>query len=407
MPHLFGGLAPVAALLATPVSAAGPAARAVAPAPPPYAGAYQPQGVDEIGLWKQFDEDERVLANSPILIRDEALNAYVRGVLCATVGADRCRAVRIYILRTPLFNASMAANGTMRVYSGLLLRVRSEAELGAVLGHEFGHFEQRHTLAEFRARRGSSDLMSWAGVLAGMAGPATGALYDVQAMQLSVYGRLSRFSRDQERDADRSAIGYLNGSTLRPQAASAIWRNLMTETERSALARGQARPRLDRVAFFASHPSDAERATTLAALAAPDAAGREDGAARYAAAMAPWLPTFLDDQVKLNDFGATDYLIGELGGEHGATARLWLARGDLYRARGNPRDLVAAAEFYANAVALDPALPEAQRGLGLVLVKTGRRSEGEAALRRYLALRPDAPDAAMMAMLLPAPEQGK
>ncbi len=386
-------------VISLPASTSSAAAIAVAPPPPPFAGAYQPQGVDEIGLWKEMDEEERVLANSPILIRDEALNGYVRGVLCATVGADRCKAVRIYILRTPLFNASMAPNGVMRVYSGLLLRVRSEAELGSVLGHEFGHFEQRHSLADFRARRSSSDLLSWAGVLAGMS-PNGRSQYDVQSLQISVYGRLSRFSRDQERQADSRSVGYLNSSSLRPQAAAKVWRNLMMESEQSALARGYNKPRFDNVAFFASHPPNAERALTLAALAEPSGAERDDGTDRYVAAMATWLPVFLDDQIKLNDFGATDYLIGVLA-DRGATASLWLARGDLYRARGNMRDLVAAAEFYSNAISLDPKLPEAQRGFGLSMLKTGRRTEGEAALRRYLQLKPDAPDAAMIGMLVP------
>ncbi|VXC76257.1 M48 family metallopeptidase [Sphingomonas sp. 8AM] len=391
------------------LTAAAPAAAAAtttpAPLPPPYAGAYQPQGVDEIGLWKQLDEDERVLANSPILIRDEALNAYIRGVLCATVGAERCRAARLYILRTPLVNASMAPNGTLRLFSGLLLRVRSEAELGAVLGHEFGHFEQRHTLASFRARRNSTDLLSWAALLASMA-PYAGGAYNFQTMQISVYGRLARFSRDQEREADLHGIGYLNGSALRPQSAAIVWQNMMTEAERSAAARGQAHPRFDREPFFASHPSDAERAVTMAALAAPDAATRDDGAARYAAALAPWLPLFLDDQIKLNDFGASDYLIGMLS-ERGATAPLWVARGDLYRARGYPRDLVSAAEFYGNAAGLDANSAEAQRGLGLSLIKIGRRSDGVTALRRYLQLKPDAPDAAMLGMLVSTPGQGQ
>src|SRR3546814_9057013 len=67
------------------------------------------------------------------------------------------------------------------------------------------------------------------------------------------------------------------------------------------------------------------------------------------AALAPWLPTFLDDQIKLNDFGASDHIIAALA-EHGWTAPLLLARGDLYRAHGNPRDLVVAAEFYGKAV---------------------------------------------------------
>jgi predicted Zn-dependent protease len=114
---------------------------------------YQPTGVDEIGLWREDDEQERALAASPIVIRDEALTSYVKGVLCAAVGQDRCNATRIYILREPSFNATMVPNGTMRVYSGLLLRVHSEAELAAILGHEFGHFEKRHGLQEFKAKR--------------------------------------------------------------------------------------------------------------------------------------------------------------------------------------------------------------------------------------------------------------
>jgi beta-barrel assembly-enhancing protease len=79
-----------------------------------------------------------------------------------------------------------------------------------------------------------------------------------------------------------------------------------------------------------------------------------------------------------------------------------VARGDLYRARGNPRDLAQAAEFYGKAVEMDAGLPEAQRGLGLSLFKTGRRTEGQAALRRYLELKPNASDAAMINMLAPA-----
>jgi Zn-dependent protease with chaperone function len=371
----------------------------IAPPPPPYMGVYQPQGVDEIGAWREADESERALANSPIVIRDEALNNYVRGVLCATVGADRCKAARIYILRTPVFQATMAPNGTMRVFSGLLLRVRSEAELAAVLGHEFGHFEQRHSLARFKAQRSGTDLLSWVAVLASVSGGYQ-ARSAFNNLQLSVYGSLYRFSRDNEREADALGVGYLNSSLLRPQAASVVWRNVMAEAEASSKARGLKKPQFDNIAFFASHPPQAERAATLAALATPEGAGRDDGAARYATAIAPWLPTFLDDQIKLNDFGASDHIIAALA-QGGWTASLLLARGDLYRARGNPRDLINAAEFYAGAVAIDPGLAEAHRGLGLSLVKTGRRSEGEIALRRYLKLRPAASDAAMIGQLVP------
>ena len=80
---------------------------------PPYAGAYQPQTVDERGAWMMADEAERSLRDSPALIGDPALNAYLQRVLCRTVGQDRCRGIRIYILRVADVNASMMANGAI------------------------------------------------------------------------------------------------------------------------------------------------------------------------------------------------------------------------------------------------------------------------------------------------------
>jgi predicted Zn-dependent protease len=276
--------------------------------------------------------------------------------------------------------------------------MRSESELASVLGHEFGHFEKRHTLARFKAHRTGTDLLSWATVLASMSN-YPGAQRSFGDLELSVYGTLLRFSRDNEREADLVGLSYLNGSTLRPQAAARIWRNLIAETEASASARGLKKPRFDRVAFFASHPPEAERAAYLGALAVPGGEGREEGVERYKQALARWLPVFLEDQIKLNDFGGSEYLINGLA-EDGWSASLWQARGELFRTRGAPRDLVHAADFYSKAVALEPELAEAHRGLGLSLIKTGRASEGRAALERYLQLKPDASDAAMVGMTI-------
>lgn len=371
-----------------------------APPPAPYTGAYQPRGVDEIGMWQVSDEDERKLANSRLVIRDASLNAYVRQILCMTVGIDRCGPVRIYIVRAPLFNASMTPNGTMTVFTGLLLRATNEAELGSVLGHEFGHFEKRHTLERFKAHRKGTDLLSWAAVLASMAGTRqAGQTFD--DLQTSVYGGLARFNRENEREADLTGLGYLNASGLRPGAASRIWRNFILEVEASSAARGLRKPDFNRTAFFASHPPEGERVSYLYALAAPDGETREDGGLRYASALAPWMARFLDDQIALNDFGASEFLINRLG-ENGWTAELWRARADLFRGRGNPRDLMNAADFYAKALALNPDMAIARRGLGLSLIKTGREREGRVQLERYLALNPQASDAAMIRMTISA-----
>ena len=370
---------------------------------PPYVGAYQPQGVDEIGLWREEDEQERLLAASDIVIRDPELNEYVKRVLCDTVGNDRCNATRIYILRIPAFNATMAPNGTMRIFSGLLLRVRNEAELGAVLGHEFGHFEQRHSLAGFKNRRTGTDVIEWASVLAGFSNNQL-TWNSFQDVKLAVLGAMYRFDREQERAADRLGIAYLNNSRFRPQAAAEIWASAIREAAASASVKGLKKPNFNQIAFTASHPPHGERAGYLAELALPDAAGRDDGAESYRAALATWLPLFLDDQVKLNDFGATDYIINSIASEHGWTAALLRARGDLYRTRGYPRDLIAAAEFYGQAVGLDPGQAEAHRGLGLVRLKLGHDIEGGQSLKTYLTLKPEAADAKLIAMLIPSME---
>ena len=63
---------------------------------------------------------------------------------------------QVHLVRTPLFNASMAPNGMMQVWTGLLLRVDDEAQLAAVLGHEFGHYLARHSTERLRDAKSRS-----------------------------------------------------------------------------------------------------------------------------------------------------------------------------------------------------------------------------------------------------------
>ncbi|MDB5686120.1 MAG: peptidase, partial [Rhizorhabdus sp.] len=102
------------------------AATGVSDGLPPFAAAYEPATVDERGLWMDADENERQLRDSTLVIREEGLNRYLKDVLCRTVGADRCKGVRIYVVEVPAFNANMAPNGTMQVWTGMLLRVQNE-----------------------------------------------------------------------------------------------------------------------------------------------------------------------------------------------------------------------------------------------------------------------------------------
>ena len=140
------------------------------------------------------------------------------------------------------------------------------------------------------------------------------------------------------------------------------------------------------------------RAPSSPQAAATRDAGTRTGAAEYRAALGAWWPGFVDDQVKLNDFGATDFLLTRLAAE-GWTPDLLYARAELHRARNAAGDMAKAAGFYRGAIAGGSTLPEARRGLGLALLKSGDDDGGRAALAEYIRMKPDAGDRAMMAML--------
>ena len=363
-------------------------ANAGAVALPPYVQAYEPQGVDERGIWMEVDEIERTLRDSQFVIRDEALNSYVKNVFCRTVGEERCRNVRVYVMRIPVFNATMAPNGMMMVWSGLLLRMKSEAEMGAVLGHEFAHFELRHSLKGFKQARTSSDILAWLSVL-GSANPA---------ISTAIAGNFYAFNRAQEKDADLLGLNYLAASVYPSSVAPNIWERLMAEEDATAAGRKRKVTHRYAAGFAASHPTELARATYLKEAANKMGDTGDDGAAAYGAAMAKWLPIFLEDQIKLNDFGGTEYLLGQLAGG-GWTPELLYARAELYRQRGNPRDLITASQFYQEAIGKGHAGAEAWRGLGFSLLRSQQTEQGKAALRRYLEISPNASDATMISAL--------
>lgn len=368
--------------------------RSAPPAPnwqlSPYEAAYTPQGVDERGLWMELDEEERRIRDSRFIIKDPELVGYVRSILCRTVGEERCRNVRLYVLHTPEINASMAPNGMMTVYTGLLLRVRSEAELASVLGHEFGHFELRHSLQGFKHRRAAGDLITWAQILA----PNSSG-----AFQSSVAGAVFAFDRAQEKEADLKGLSYLAASPYPSSVAPNFWERAMAEQDATGQGRKRKVTRSRSADFFATHPSDLTRATYLRAEAAKIGDKGDIAETAYQSELAKWLPVLLDDQIKLNDFGGSEYVLRMLAGDSW-TANLLYARAELYRQRGNPRDLISAAQFYQDAIDKGCTMPEARRGLGLALLRSQQVEQGRAALRRYLSEKPNANDASMIAMLI-------
>ena len=348
---------------------------------------YQPKDALEKGLWLEMNEQERQLRGSKFLIDDPDLNAYLRSVLCRTVGKEKCGSVRIYVMRAPHFNAAMAPNGMMILWTGTLLRVRNEAELATVLSHEFSHFEQQHSLQSFRDLKAKTDALTWLSFVPG------GFL-----AQIGLIGSVFRFNRDMEKQADLAALEYLSDSGYNPMASAQIWEQLRGEMDAQAKAKKQ-KPASDKDNdFFSTHPNTAERMEYMRAAAEKRPKSDNVGAESYHAAIAPWWPRLIDDQVKLGDFAATEYLLESLA-RGDWSGELLYARAELYRARGKKGDFETARDLYQKALVDTPTLAESWRGLGLVQIRLGDAAEGRISLRKYLAAVPGASDRAMIGMM--------
>jgi predicted Zn-dependent protease len=336
-----------------------------------------PEG-DEGGLWALLERHETRVRRSPLRLRDAALESWLGGI-AARLAGDHAADLRVYPLRVPHFNASMAPNGMMQLWSGLLLRVENEAQLAAVLGHEIGHYLQRHSLQRLRDARSRTAFGHLFGLF-GLAG-AVG--------QVATLAGAYAFSREQEREADRIGLQLMRDAGWDPGEAATVWTHLIEEM--AVAQAGQAAPN----PLLATHPAPPERRRALARWAGSTTG--ELGEARLQAVLAPLRGMLLDDELRRGRPDETLALTNRLLLRAPHDALLLHARGEAHRQRGRADDAERALEDFLAALGIGGEPAQTHRSLGLLLQARGEAGPARAALARYLELAPDAPDAAMVA----------
>jgi predicted Zn-dependent protease len=362
---------------------------------------FKPTDKDEQGLWQQMERAEEEIAGSNLLITDPALNAYLKGLI-GKVGGPAAQDFRIYLAHIPEFNAMMFPTGFAVIFSGLLLRMRNEAQLAGVIAHESGHFLRRHIIRSWRDMRLKTDLFAIGSMVAGVGGAAGGVYLGdyVRLAELGTLLSLFKYNRVMEAEADAIGAKLMAEAGYPPVEMSIIWQQLINEDIASARYR---RKRRDRgYSLFASHPAPETRMADLRVSAAEvTLPGRayDNGRARYLEAIAAIRPMMLDDQVKLNDPGASQYLIETLA-QDGWNGLLRFYEGEVWRLRNRQGDDARAAQSYAAAVAYPDAPADAWRWHGITLMKAGRGAEARLAFQRYLAMKPNAPDAAWIRQMV-------
>lgn len=343
---------------------------------------------DEGGLWAMMDREETRLRRSPSVIREGGLREYLQNIVCS-LGGTHCPDVRTYPVRTPWFNASMAPNGMMQVWSGLLLRVENEAQLAAVLGHEMGHYLQRHSIEQLRDARSRSAF----GTVLGVALGGVGVL-----AQLALLAGMAAYSRDHERQADGIGLALMKLSGYDPREAAKVWRNLRAE-----LAAGPGSDPTTRSALFASHPPSAEREQSLQQMA--DDMFANDKAtptgtrqADYLKAIEPYVFDLMDDELRRGQYDETIVVMDRWVARDPKRADGLYFRGEARRLRAQNDDVDLAVKDFQSATQAKPSTAQASswRSLGYVHQQRGQLEQARQAFRQYIALAPSAPDVGMV-----------
>jgi Zn-dependent protease with chaperone function len=367
---------------------------------------YEPLDPDERGIWQSCERIEEMIRTSPQRLDAPALHDYTRGVVERLLGRE-APDLRIYLMRDAIFNASMYPTGMMIVNTGFMARARNEAQYAAVLGHEAGHYFRRHSIEGYRSARRKGSAMAFIGAAANAAagysaqGGYSGAqswIDAANAINQALFMSVFQFSRALEAEADAYGIMLMARSGYSPDAASQVWSQLIAERKASAAQRG-ARYKDRSRSSFSTHPPSEDRMLdledTAEHLATSEGVHGDDGRKEWLAAVQPYRAMLLEDQVKLNDPGASLYLVESLA-QDGWTGTLRYNEGEIYRLRNAAGDDVKAAEAYAASTALPDAPAESWRAHGFALMKAGRTPEGREALNHYLTMKPDAKDAGIV-----------
>lgn len=330
-----------------------------------------------------MERAETQLKTSGKVIPDPELQAYVQDITCQ-LAREFCGQIRTYVVRQPGFNASMAPNGFMIVWSGLMLRSENEAQLATVLGHEVAHFVRRHSLQRWETARDSLGAAMVASVATAAAGVPVGGI-----IQLGALGHIQSYSRYQEREADAMGFDLLVAGGYDPQAAPRIWQNLIEEKE----AGDEEEPGL----FLSSHPPSEERMEALrqkASASTPqsNADGSTPVKTRFHSIKKRHLATWLEDEVDFGRYEQTLVVLKRLMESGEAGGVVWYYQGEVLRRQTTLENGSEAVIAYRKALEYPDAPAVTYRSLGIVLTKQQQFSDAEAAFRSYLDAAPDAED---------------
>ncbi len=148
------------------------------------------------------------------------------------------------VLNTQDVNALACPGGFIYVYKGLVDTMTSDDELAAVLGHEIGHIEKRHTVHQIEKQMALSLLTILAGAASGDPGAGLALASTVSSALMASY------SRGDEREADQEGFRLVKEAGFNPYGAA------VTMAKLEDLAKDYGNPEYG---LYSSHPEPEAR----------------------------------------------------------------------------------------------------------------------------------------------------
>src|SRR5262245_2457557 len=157
------------------------------------------------------------------------------------------------VVDSPVVNAFAIPGGYIYITRGILAYLGNEAELAGVMGHEIGHVTARHSVRQITRQELAQIGLGVGSVLS----PALGQLGNLAESGLAIV--FLRFSRDDEREADRLGVEYAARGGFDPRQVSNFF---------DVLARlSAANDRETIPGWLSTHPDPPERVETTRKLA--------------------------------------------------------------------------------------------------------------------------------------------
>tara|TARA_B100001123_G_scaffold80730_1_gene91821 strand:+ start:258 stop:1421 length:1164 start_codon:yes stop_codon:yes gene_type:complete len=343
----------------------------------------------EAGLWMQMNNFEEKLKTSGSRVKDKDLEKYLKDILC-DLTTEYCKDIRVYVQDMPYFNAFMAPNGMMVVWTGLLLRSENEAQVAAVIGHEAGHYIKRHSLKAWLDAKSRTDLMAILSIGLAVGGvPGGGDIFNIT--QLLQAGFMAKHSRDNEREADKIGLDLLVKAGYDPKEAPKIWENIIKEMEL-----GKVNKPLN---FLASHPAPEERIENLKKQTLEyENVKNKKNKKELKEKIHPHIKKWVKDEIRLkNEIEQTEFVLSTTFQDNENKYLLEFYKGEIYRLRGDVEDnFKKAIEFYNKSIFEKNDFPDVYKELGLLQLKIDKNEDAKKNLQKYLDLAKNPKDASII-----------